>query len=97
MKTLLQPLTELAEFEEIRTSLPENTGILEVTGCMETQKVHLMVGLSGLFAYTLILAEDEQKAREICEDYRFYDPRVLFYPAKDLLFFQADVHGSGCA
>ena len=94
MKTLLQPLTELAEFEEIRTSLPENTGILEVTGCMETQKVHLMVGLSGLFAYTLILAEDEQKAREICEDYRFYDPRVLFYPAKDLLFFQADVHGN---
>ncbi len=94
MKSLLQPLQELAEIEEIRGRLPDNKGILEISGCMETQKVHLMVGLSGLFAYNLIIAEDEQKAREIYEDYRFYDSRVLFYPAKDLLFFQADIHGN---
>ena len=54
----------------------------------------MIYGLSGLFACTLIIAEDEQKARDICEDYRFYDPKVLFYPAKDLLFFQADIHGN---
>ena len=94
MKTLLQPLHELAEYEEICGCLPKNKGVLEISGCMETQKVHLMVGLSGLFACTLILTEDEQKARDICEDYRFYDPKVLFYPAKDLLFFQADIHGN---
>ena len=53
-----------------------------------------MYGLSGLFPYHLILADDERNAKEIYEDYRFYDKNVYFYPAKDLLFFQADIHGN---
>ena len=46
------------------------------------------------FPYHLILADDERNAKEIYEDYRFYDKNVYFYPAKDLLFFQADIHGN---
>ena len=61
---------------------------------MESQKSHLMYGLSGIAPYRLILAEDERRAREIYEDYRFYDRKVYSYPAKDLLFFQADIHGN---
>ena len=53
-----------------------------------------MYGLSGIAPYRLILAEDERRAREIYEDYRFYDRKVYSYPAKDLLFFQADIHGN---
>ena len=34
----------------------------------------------------MILAEDERRAREIYEDYRFYDKRIYLYPARDLLF-----------
>ena len=44
--------------------------------------------------YRLILASNELKAKEIYEDYRFFDPKVLLYPAKDLIFFSADVHGN---
>ena len=54
----------------------------------------MMYGLSGLFPSHLILAEDEKRAKEIYEDYRFYDKEVYYYPAKDLLFFQADIHGN---
>ena len=25
---------------------------------------------------------------------RLYDPEVLFYPARDLIFYQADIHGN---
>ena len=35
-----------------------------------------------------------KSAKELYEDYRFYDKRVYYYPAKDLLFFQADIHGN---
>ena len=52
------------------------------------------VWTSGLFPCHLILADDERNAKEIYEDYRFYDKNVYFYPAKDLLFFQADIHGN---
>ena len=94
MKSLLQPLLEMAEFEEIKKAAVSNHGIFAVSGCIESQKAHLIYGLSGLFACRLIIAEDEKRAREIFEDYRFYDDSVLFYPARDLLFFQADVHGN---
>ncbi len=94
MKAFLTPLQGLAEFEQIKEKSKTNKGILQVSGCMESQKSHLMYGLSGIAPYRLILAEDERRAREIYEDYRFYDRKVYSYPAKDLLFFQANIHGN---
>lgn len=94
MKAFLTPLQGLAEFEQIKEKSKTNKGILQVSGCMESQKSHLMYGLSGIAPYRLILAEDERRAREIYEDYRFYDRKVYSYPAKDLLFFQAYIHGN---
>ena len=94
MKTFLQPLQNLAEMEEIQKQAKKNRGILEISGCMESQKAHLMYGLSGLFPCHLVIAADEKSAKELYEDYRFYDKRVYYYPAKDLLFFQADIHGN---
>lgn len=94
MKAFLTPLQGLAEFEQICEQGKKNSGILQVSGCLESQKSHLMYGLSRLAPYRLILTEDERRAREVYEDYRFYDKKVYSYPAKDLLFFQADIHGN---
>lgn len=94
MKSFLQPLQNLAETEEIEKRIKENKGIIQISGCMESQKAHLIYGLSEGYLRRLILAEDERKAKELYEDCRFYDKNILFYPAKDLLFFQADIHGN---
>ena len=94
MKTFLQPLQNLAEMEELQKLAGKNRGVIAVSGCMESQKAHLMYGLSGLFPCHLILSEDERSSKQIYEDYRFYDREVLYYPARDLLFFQADIHGN---
>ena len=58
MKTFLQPLQNLAEMEEIQKQAKKNCGILEISGCMESQKAHLMYGLSGLFPCHLVIAAD---------------------------------------
>ena len=84
----------LEGISEIEKQAKKNHGILEVSGCIESQKAHLMYGLSGLFPSHLVIAADEKSAKELYEDYRFYDKRVYYYPAKDLLFFQADIHGN---
>lgn len=94
MKSFLQPLQNLAEIEEIEKCIKVNKGIIQISGCMESQKAHLIYGLSEGFSRRLILAEDERKAKELYEDCRFYDRNIFFYPAKDLLFFQADIHGN---
>ena len=57
MKTFLQPLQNLAEMEEIQKQAKKNRGILEISGCMESQKAHLMYGLSGLFLFSGNLAD----------------------------------------
>lgn len=94
MKTFTSPLQSLAEFEQIRDFALKNKGVLSITGCIESQKAHLIHGLSALAGFRLILAADERQAKELYEDYRFYDKTALYYPAKDLLFFQADIHGN---
>ena len=94
MKTFLQPLQNLAEMEEIQAQAKNNRGVLAVSGCMESQKAHMIYGLSGLFPCHLVISEDERSAKQIYEDYRFYEKNVYYYPARDLLFFQADIHGN---
>ena|SRR5699024_234772 len=94
MEAFIEPLRELAEFDEISSRICRNEGLVQVAGCVESQKAHFIYGLSGLFPYRLILAPDEQRAKQLYEDYRFYDRNVCYYPAKDLLFFQADIHGN---
>lgn len=41
MKAFTSPLHELGEFEELQKALKTNTGVLEVTGCIDAQKTHL--------------------------------------------------------
>ena len=59
MKAFLTPLQGLAEFEQIKEKSKTNKGILQVSGCMESQKPHLMYGLSGIAAFRVdILSPD---------------------------------------
>ncbi len=94
MKTYSEPLRQWAEYEPILNELPALKGIIEISGCSQSQKAHLMNGFSGLFSFHLIICEDEAHARELYEDYKNYDPHTYYYPAKDILFFQADIHGN---
>ena len=94
MLSFTQPLKGMAEFEEIEKSLEKNQGIVQITGCLESQKAHLIHVLSGKTPMRLVIAGDERQAKEIFEDVRFYDKNTMFYPAKDLLFFQADIQGN---
>lgn len=94
MQALLAPLHELAEYDEINNLLYKQNQPVALTGCMESQKLHILYGLSDGFRYKLIVTYSDQRAREIYEEYKFYDRNVMIYPAKDLIFFQADIHGN---
>lgn len=93
MKVLKTPLQELADFEECLREL-KKPGVVEVEGCADSQKLHMLWGLSDGFKYKIIATFDEKKAREIYEDYKFYDLNTYLYPAKDMIFYQADIHGN---
>ncbi len=67
---------------------------VQVTGCIDSQKCHLIHGLSGDSKFKIIVTYNELKAKEIYEDYRLYDKDVFIYPAKDIIFFSADIRGN---
>ena len=93
MKAFVEPLYELAEFEEIRKKSKTDGGMLLLSGCVTSQKAHMMYALSEGFRHKLIICASESKAKEIFEEYRFLDSDIYYYPAKDLLFYQADIRG----
>ncbi len=94
MQALLAPLKELAEFEQMKESIVRNKGPVSVSGCVDSQKLHMIYGLSDGLKCKVIVTYSDIKAREIYEEYKFYDRNVMLYPAKDLIFFQADIHGN---
>lgn len=91
MQALISPLKELAEFEEIVKNRNKEPGMLRILGCVNSQKTHMMYALSDGFLYKVIACSSESKARQIYEEYRMLDTSAFFYPAKDLLFYQADI------
>ena len=94
MQSILEPLAELKEFQEIQKNIQNNISPVQVTGCMDSQKSHLIAGLGKEYPYKVIIAANDIKAKEIYEDYRLYDRNVFLYPAKDAIFYSADVRGN---
>ena len=90
----MAPLEELGEIEEIKKQLKKGRFCASLTGCMESQKLHMIYGLGDGFKNKLIVTFSDQRVKELMEDYRFYDRNVKVYPAKDLIFYQADIHGN---
>lgn len=94
MRALLAPLSELGEYEEIRGILAKGKASAAVSGCADSQKLHMIYGLGDGFRRKMIITYNDLRAKELYEDYQFYDRNVMLYPAKDLIFFQADIHGN---
>ena len=88
------PFSLLAEYETLQSLLKKNEGIVAADGCVDPQKLHMVYGMNDDFDFKIIVTFSETKARKIYEDYRFYDPDVLYFPAKDLIFYQADISGN---
>lgn len=93
MQALISPLTALADYEQIQKECRNNTGIIQVSGCVNSQKTHFMYAQSDGFQYKIIAVSNELKAKQIYEEFRFLNSNVYLYPAKDLLFYQADLRG----
>lgn len=94
METLLAPLREMGEFDEIEKTLRKEHGIVALSGCMESQKLHMIYGLSSGFRNRIIITYSDLRVKELLEDYQLYDKNVISYPSKDLIFYQADIHGN---
>ena len=94
MNTLLKPLAELGDYDSIISALGKEAGKAGISGCVDSQKIHMIYGTDVDFDVKVIVTYSDIKARELLDDCRLYCRDSYFYPAKDLIFYQADVHGN---
>ena len=94
MKFLIAPMQEMVAFEEAKKLLADKEVNISFSGLADSSKLHMTYALTEGIRNKLILTYSDMKAREIYEEYRFYDRMTLLYPGKDLIFYQADVHGN---
>ncbi len=97
MQAFIEPLKAWKDYEEIEKRLHGLKGTIGISGCIDAQKAHLIYGLGDPAYERLVVTFQEQKARELAEDYSFFDENVYYFPAKDVLFYQSDLRGNTLA
>lgn len=95
MKALFEPVRELAGYDKIEKTLKKPGSSIMISGCIDSQKAHLLSAIANQSSKNmLIIANDETRARMIYDNIHFYNHNVCYYPAKDFIFYTADVHGN---
>lgn len=92
MNSFDYPLLQLNEFEQVRDCLSHKKSC-QVTGCSDSQLAHFINGLGNGYKQKVIVTFSATKAHDIYEDIRGFCQDAVLYPAKDFIFFSADVHG----
>ncbi|MBE5940654.1 MAG: transcription-repair coupling factor [Lachnospiraceae bacterium] len=90
---ILNKLKGIDELEKnAKTAISKGKTIkYQVCGPVDTGRVHMMSKAGDGFKYKIITTFCEQKAQEIYEDMKFFDKNVFLYPAKDFIFYSADM------
>jgi len=65
MNVLTGPLRELAEFEQGRSLFLKEQAAVGFSGLYDSQKLHMIAGLSEDFPMKVILTFSDKRAREI--------------------------------
>ncbi len=94
-KNFNSSLSGLSEYDAIRQALLDGRAPLAISGCVDSELVQLAAEFAGSDRRVLFLTYNEVRARQIWEDAQTLtagDPKL--FPARDLLFSQADVRGS---
>ena len=94
MKTFTQPMQGLKEFEDLEAALPKLSGVIQISGCIDAAKPHMMYSIGNGSGNRIIVTFQEQKARELLDAYRYFDRKAVYFPAKDILFYQSDIRGN---
>ena len=87
------PVFDTGIFGDAKDSLKKGVTPLLIGGCITSQKAHLLSELGKDFSRLLVVAKDDLAAKELYDDLSSLMDDVSFYPAKDLIFYQADLTG----
>lgn len=93
LSCLKEPLSEYREYSQALEAIEKGMLPLRITGATPLQRLHFAQALSDNVSFRVIITYNDLQARKMAENYRLFDEDVLFYPAKDFIFYQSDIQG----
>jgi len=95
MSRFRNPLQALDVYRALTEKLRRREGPVLVSGLADAAKGQFAEALGDdRYPLKLLVTYDEVRARELQEDLQSFGADALLYPAKDLLFFAADVRSN---
>ena len=82
MKAIEEVLHGWADYEKIREFLKKEKGIIQISGCVDAGKAHMVYGVGNGFGKKIIATFSEQKARELYEDRVLSGERYFILPVR---------------
>lgn len=94
MQAMISAFKENPGFDKLVEQLNKHNFPIHVWGLDYNVAPLLMESAEAKKGTRLIVVADEKRARDMVRDFKFYDKNVYYYPAKDLLFYYADIHNN---
>lgn len=94
MQAIIAAFREDSRFKKLQEYINKGEYPIHVWGTDKRVSPLLIKSVDSKARVRLIVTYEEKRAREIVEGYRFYDREAFYYPAKDALFYYADVHNN---
>ncbi len=91
MKALTEPVKELGIYDDLRRDIKRN-GITGVTGLTDSARTVFSYAVTE--GVRLFIAADTVRASQIEEEAYLFGREVYVYPARDMMFYQADLSGN---
>lgn len=95
---LLEPILQIGSFISMKNGLEKGNTPILATGVLDSQKCHIIASIKKeINKPILVITNSELKAKEIQEDLSFFfknEHKILMYPAKDIIFYSADVRST---
>lgn len=93
MSLFSSPLKKLKGYKDIENDI-RNGNIIHITDLIDAAKAYLITEVCKEKSWRLLVTYDEERAERFYEDISCFYENVYLYPAKDLLFFSADIRGT---
>jgi len=95
MKIFDNIIKDFADYDEIERLIDKQSSLV-ISGCIDATKEHILTSLIKNHRM-LLVTYDEIRARRICDELKAYGRDTYYYPAKDVIFYNADIHGGEIA
>ena len=94
MEAIISAIIDNPGFARLREAMDSGRLPAYMWGIDKNVMMPLAEAIRSDNKFLLIVTYDESRAEKLYEEYRFYNKNVYLYPAKDALFYYADVHGN---